>query len=92
MYVKLDPGDGAIFASRGHNLNKLGRCPLGDATYQISRLYLPRGFRKEDLFVFHYIHQRKKCNPTTGPFYYIFFYFIFFFLFFASEAYFEQTW
>ena len=24
---------------RGHNLNKLGRGPLGDATYQISRLY-----------------------------------------------------
>ena len=26
------------FWPQGHNLNKLGRGPLGDATYQISRL------------------------------------------------------
>ena len=44
MYLlKADhvPGDtwvGAIFWSQGHNLNKLGRSPLGNATYQISRL------------------------------------------------------
>ena len=28
------------FWLQGHNLNKLGRCPLGDATYQISMLYV----------------------------------------------------
>ena len=27
------------FWPQGDNLNKLGRCPLGEATYQISRLY-----------------------------------------------------
>ena len=33
-----DPLGGAIVWPNGHNLNKLGRGPLGDATYQISRL------------------------------------------------------
>ena len=33
-----DPQGGAIFWPQGHNLNKLGGSPLGDATYQISRL------------------------------------------------------
>ena len=32
------PGQGQ-FWSLGHNLNTNGRGPLGDATYQISRLY-----------------------------------------------------
>ena len=41
--------------ARGHfwpkvyNLNKLGRGPLGDAKYQISR---PSDFRQEDFFIF----------------------------------------
>ena len=33
-----DPQGGAIFLPQGYNLNQLGRDPLGDATYQISRL------------------------------------------------------
>ena len=33
----LTPGVGP-FMAQGYNLNKLGRGPLGDATYQISRL------------------------------------------------------
>ena len=40
-YISLcktcDPGAGP-FWPQGLNLNKLGRGPLGDATYQISRL------------------------------------------------------
>ena len=37
-YVKhVKPGAGH-FWSQGHNLSKLGRCQLGDASYQISRL------------------------------------------------------
>ena len=31
----FDPQGEDIFAPRGDNLNKLGRSPLGDATYQI---------------------------------------------------------
>ena len=38
------------FKPRGQNLNKSGRGPLGDASYQISRLY-PYGFREEDFFM-----------------------------------------
>ena len=33
----------------GHNLNKLSRTPLGDNTYQISKLY-PLRFQKRRLF------------------------------------------
>ena len=37
-YVKhVTPWQGHSWP-KGHNLNKLGRGPLGDATYQISRL------------------------------------------------------
>ena len=32
-----DPRGGAILGPKGHNLNKIGRGPQGDATYQISR-------------------------------------------------------
>ena len=40
VYVKhVTPREGPFFAlGLGHNLNKLGRGPLGHATYQISRL------------------------------------------------------
>ena len=35
-YIKQEtPGVGAILRPRGHNLNKLGRGSLGEATYQI---------------------------------------------------------
>ena len=44
------------FWPQGHNLNKPGRGPLGDATYQISR---PCGFR-EDFF---------SCFPFYKPIY-----------------------
>ena len=33
----VTPG-GYHFGAQGNNLNKLGRGPLGDATYQMSRL------------------------------------------------------
>ena len=37
MYIspckKCDPPGGSIFLPKGHNLNTLGRCPLGNATY-----------------------------------------------------------
>ena len=34
---QVTPGAGPFLVT-GHNLNKLGRGPLGDATYQIARL------------------------------------------------------
>ena len=37
MLKHMTPGGGP-FWPHGHNLNKLGRGPLGDAIYQISRL------------------------------------------------------
>ena len=55
------------FWPQGHNLNKHGRCLLGDATYQISRLLSkPCGFRKECLFMFSYISLFKTCDPRVG--------------------------
>ena len=38
LYLKHVTRDGAIFGPMWHNLNKLGRGSLGDASYQISRL------------------------------------------------------
>ena len=37
-HVTPKGGGGGHFWTNGHNLNKLGRGPLGDATYKISRL------------------------------------------------------
>ena len=57
--------------ARGHfwpkvyNLNKLGRGPLGDAKYQISK---PSDFRQEDFFIFPYISLCKKCDRWGGSF------------------------
>ena len=58
-----DPKRPAHFWPPGYNLNKLGRGPLDDATYQIP-IYKdsrPCGFRQEDLFMFPYIRH----NMTT---------------------------
>ena len=38
------------FNHLGHNLNQLGRGPLGEATYQIYRLYALR-LRQDDFFM-----------------------------------------
>ena len=47
------------FWPQGHSLNKLGRCPLGDATNQISR---PWGFR-QDVFIIISL-----CDPCGGAY------------------------
>ena len=52
----------------GH-LNKLGRGPPDDASYQISRLYAIwfQTVRQEDFFHgFHYISLCKTCDPRGG--------------------------
>ena len=57
---------GTIFGHQGHNLNKLGRGPLGDATYQISR---PRTLWFQTRNCFHvlpYISLCKTCDPQGG--------------------------
>ena len=38
LYITCDPWGVAICRPQEHNLNKLGRGPLDDASYQISRL------------------------------------------------------
>ena len=38
VYAKHETPGAGLFWAPGHNLNKLDRGPLGDATYQISRL------------------------------------------------------
>ena len=60
----MTPGAGPFFA-QGHSLNKLGRSPLGVATYQIVRLqalWFQRFFH-----VFPYISQCKTGDPRVGP-------------------------
>ena len=52
------------FWPQGHNLNKLGRGPLGDATYKISRLY---ALWAQTRF-FHVFPYVKHGTPGVGPF------------------------
>ena len=39
MFRTCDPPGPGQFGPQGHHMNNLGRGPLGDATYQISKLY-----------------------------------------------------
>ena len=39
MFQICDPRGGASFDPQGNNMNNLGRGLLGDATYQISKIY-----------------------------------------------------
>ena len=43
------PPERVHFWPQRHSLNKLGKVPLGDIKYQITR---PYGFRQEDFFMF----------------------------------------
>ena len=53
---------------QGHNLDKLGRGPLGFATYQISRLSRSYGFRQEDFYFFPITACKKLVIPGRGHF------------------------
>ena len=59
------------FRPQGDNLNNLGRCPLGEATYQISRLYA-LCFQTRRFFMFFLcISLCRTCDPwgqaSIGP-------------------------
>ena len=43
----------------------MGKVPLDDATYQVPRLYKPRGFKKEDFFMFSFNKPIKFNEPLT---------------------------
>ena len=47
---------------------KLGRGPLGDATYQIYQGFRPCGFREDDFFMLHFTSLCKHVTPGVGPF------------------------
>ena len=73
-----DPWAGAgHFLPQRHNLNKLGRCRLGYATYKISRLYTLSD--KKNIFVFPIYAYVKHMTTGMGPF-------------LAPGALFELTW
>ena len=54
------------FWPKGHNLNKLGRGSLGDATYQITRLYALWFQTRRFFHVFPYISLCITCDPEAG--------------------------
>ena len=74
----VTPGQGH-FWPKGHNLNKHGRGLLGDATYQISRLYAL--WFQTRRFVHAFPHKAYVNNATPGAR-----------LVLAPGALFEQTW
>ena len=62
-YEKLISPRAGPFWARGHNLNKLGKAPLGDATYQISKL-LALWFRRRRFFkIIISLDLLMGCNP-----------------------------
>ena len=66
MLISLVEPGASLSWPQGHYLKKLGRGPLGDATYQYQgcKHY---GFRQEDFFyVFPYIGLCKTCDPWGG--------------------------
>ena len=72
----------AYFGLQGHNLNKLGTGPLGDAIYQISRLYDLWFQTRRFFFMFSLLKHNpyvKLVTSRAGPF-------------LAPGALFEQTW
>ena len=62
QHKTCDPGAGPIWP-KGHNLNKLARGPLGDATYQISRDLGLVVSDKKTFSYFPYISLCKTCDP-----------------------------
>ena len=54
-YVKHVTPGWSHFWPKGHYLNKLGKGPPDDATYQISRLYAIWLLTRIFFYVFHYI-------------------------------------
>ena len=63
---KCDPPERGHFWPQGHNLNKLGKGLLGDATFQISRLWA-LWFQTRIFFSrFPYISQCKTCDTPGG--------------------------
>ena len=56
------------FWSQGYNLNKLGSCLLGVATYQISWLYALWFQTRKCFRVSPYIRLCKTCDSGAGPF------------------------
>ena len=63
-YEKLISPRAGPFWARGHNLNKLGKAPLGDAGYQISKLWA-LWFQRRRFLKSYY---EKLISPRAGPF------------------------
>ena len=62
----MTPRGGPFFWPQVYNLNKLGRGPLDDATYQIPRLDIV--VSSKIVSCFHYISLCKTCDPRGGPY------------------------
>ena len=67
-YVKHVTHGAGQFWPLGYNLNKLGRGSLGDASYQISRLYALWFQTRRFFYGFPYISLCKQCDPVAGNF------------------------
>ena len=61
-----DPQGGASFDPRGIFMNKLGRDPQGDATYQISNLYTIQFQRKKNLKIGFFVPMFQLVTPRGG--------------------------
>ena len=63
-----DPRGWGFFLHQGHNLNKLSRGLLDDATYQIAMLYASRFHQEEFFMCFTIKAYVKHVTPWVGLF------------------------
>ena len=65
MFQTCDPQCEPI-QPQGHHMNKLGRGPLGDATYQKSKLYAFKFQRRRFLKFSFFVSMLKLVTPGAG--------------------------
>ena len=62
----MTPGAGPVL-TQGHHMNKLGRGPQGDATYQISNLYAIQFQKRKILKMGFFVPMFQLVTPGAGP-------------------------
>ena len=61
----LPPGQGQ-FGPQGHHMNNLGRSPLGDTTYKISKLCTFQFQRRRIIRLSFFVPMFQTCDPRGG--------------------------
>ena len=66
FFPPCDPAGRGQFWPQGHHMNKLGRGPTRDATYQISKLYIFKFQRKRIVMFAVFVSMFQLVTPRAG--------------------------